>query len=178
LKPYLNVMLLVMVSSMIYSCASQPLVPPQWQYEKEAITLHLKADADLNLEEGSPHTLLLCVYQLKDPNVFNQLAGDDDGIYKLLECELFDVAVATSKKLIARPGQDMNFVFDRAEGAKYVAVVAGYYVLQKDRMIRLFEIPVVTEKKGFFVRKKLQKPGPLTIELTLGPRQILTVEGK
>jgi len=42
----------------------------------------------------------------------------------------------------------------------------------------LFDIPVVIEKKGFFGRKKIKKPGPLNIELTLGPRQILTVEGK
>lgn len=178
MKHYLNVMFLVMVSSIIYACASLPLLPPQWQYEKEAITLHLKADAELNLEEGTPHTLLVCVYQLKDPNAFNQLAGDYDGLYKLLECGLFDTAVAASKRIIARPGQDMDFVFDRAEGAKYVAVVAGYYLLHKDRMIRLFDIPVITEKKGFFSRKKIQKPGPLNIELTLGPRQILTVEGK
>jgi len=137
LKHYLKVMFLVMVSSIIYACASQPLLPPQWQYEKEAIKLHIKADPKLNLEEGTPHTLLVCVYQLKDPNAFNQLAGDDDGLYKLLECGLFDAAVATSKRLIARPGQDITLALDRAEGAKYLAVVAGYFTLQKDRMIRL-----------------------------------------
>ena len=178
MRHYVKALFLVMIISMVYACASQPLPPPQWQYEKEAIKLHFKADAELNLEEGTPHTLLVCVYQLKDPNAFNQLAEDNDGLYKLLDCELFDAAVATSKKLIVRPGQDKTFVFDRAEGAKYVAVVAGYYVLHKDRMIRLFDIPVITEKKGFFSRKKIQKPGPLNIELTLGPRQILTVEGK
>jgi hypothetical protein len=86
--------------------------------------------------------------------------------------------VATSKKLIARPGQEMNFVLDRAEGAKYLAIVAGYFTLQKDRMIRLFNIPVVVEEKGFFKRKKIQKPGSLNIELILGPRQIETVGGK
>jgi len=178
LKHYLNALFLVIISSIIYACASQPLPPPQWQYEKEAIKLHLKADPKLNLEGGTPHTLLVCVYQLKDPNAFNQLAGDDDGLYKLLECGLFDAAVATSKKLIARPGQDINFVLDRAEGAKYLAIVAGYFTLQKDRMIRLFEIPVVVEKKGFIKRKKIQKPGHLNIELILGPQQIATVEGK
>jgi hypothetical protein len=72
----------------------------------------------------------------------------------------------------------MNIVLDRAEGAKYLAIVAGYFTLQKDRMIRLFEIPVVVEKKGFIRRKKIQKPGPLNIELILGPQQILRVEGK
>ena len=178
MKHYLKVMFLVMVSSIIYACASQPLLPPQWQYEKEAIKLHIKADPKLNLEEGTPHTLLVCVYQLKDPNAFNQLAGDDDGLYKLLECGLFDAAVATSKRLIARPGQDITLALDRAEGAKYLAVVAGYFTLQKDRMIRLFNIPVVVEEKGFFKRKRIQKPGLLNIELILGQQQILSVEGK
>jgi type VI secretion system VasD/TssJ family lipoprotein len=178
LKHYLNALFLVMVSSMIYACASQPLLPPQWQYEKEAIKLHIKADPKLNLEEGTPHTLYVCVYQLKDPNAFNQLAGDNDGIYNLLECGLFDSAVATSKKLIARPGQDMNFVLDRAEWAKYLSVVAGYFTLRKDRMIRLFDIPVVVEEKGVFNRKRIQKPGLLNIELILGPQQIETVGGK
>jgi len=178
LKHYLKVMFLVMVSSIIYACASQPLLPPQWQYEKEAIKLHIKADPKLNLEEGTPHTLLVCVYQLKDPNAFNQLAGDDDGLYKLLECGLFDAAVATSKRLIARPGQDITLALDRAEGAKYLAVVAGYFTLQKDRMIRLFNIPVVVEEKGFIKRKRIQKPGLLNIELILGQQQILSVEGK
>ncbi len=178
MKHYLNALFLVIISSIIYACASQPLPPPQWQYEKEAIKLHLKADPKLNLEGGTPHTLLVCVYQLKDPNAFNQLAGDNDGIYKLLECGLFDAAVATTKRLFARPGQDINIVLDRADGAKYLAIVAGYFTLQKDRMTRLFKIPVVVEKKGFFVRKKSQKPGPLNIELTLGPLQIETVEGK
>jgi type VI secretion system VasD/TssJ family lipoprotein len=178
LKHYLNALFLVIISSIIYACASQPLPPPQWQYEKEAIKLHLKADPNLNLEGGTPHTLLVCVYQLKDPNAFNQLAGDDDGLYKLLECGLFDAAVATSKKLIARPGQDINLAIDRAEGAKYLAIVAGYFTLQKDRMIRMFNIPVVVETKGFIKRKKIQKPGLLNIELILGRQQILSVEGK
>jgi type VI secretion system VasD/TssJ family lipoprotein len=178
LKYYFNVLILLISSSIIYACASQPLPPPQWQYEEEAIKLHIKADPKLNLEEGTPHTLYICVYQLKDPNAFNQLAGDDDGIYKLLECALFDSAVATSKKLIVHPGQDMNVVLDRADGAKYLSVVAGYFTLQKDRMIRLFNIPVVVEEKGFFKRKKIQKPGRLDIELILGPQQIETVGGK
>lgn len=178
MKHYLNAMFLVIVCSLIYACASQPLPAPEWQYEKEAIKLHLKADPKLNLEAGTPHTLLICVYQLKDPNAFNQLTGDNDGIYKLLECGLFDAAVATTKRLFARPGQDINIVLDRAEGAKYLAIVAGYFTLQKDRMIRFFKIPVVVEKKGFIKRKKIQKPGPLNIELILGPQQILRVEGK
>jgi hypothetical protein len=42
-------------------------------------------------------------------------------------------------------------------------------------MVRMFDIPVIEEKKGFIRRKKVIKPGHLTIELTLGPQQIQTI---
>jgi type VI secretion system VasD/TssJ family lipoprotein len=153
-------------------CASQPLPAPNWTFQKDAISIHLKADPKLNFDDGVPHTLLVCIYQLKDPNTFNQLAEDTDGIYTLLECGLFDAGVATAKRTIVNPGQDVTIVLDRAEDAKYVAVVAGYYVLQKNRMIRLYDIPVGIQSQGFIKRTKSQVPGVLNVELQLGPSQI------
>ena len=161
--------ILCLVVLIVTACASQPLPPPEWTYEKDAVVLHLKSDPKLNFDDGVAHTLVACIYQLKDPNAFNQLSEDTDGIYKLLECSLFDSGVATAKRLIIHPGKDVDVTLDRAEGAKYVAVVAGYYVLEKNRMIRLFDIPVVLETKGFFKRTKISKPGLLKIEVDLGP---------
>ena len=172
MKRHINTLFLLLIAFGVYSCASQPLAPPEWKYEKEAIQLHLKADFQLNLHEGMPHTLLICVYQLRDPNTFNQLAGDNNGLYKLLECGLFDASVAGSERLIIHPGQDLTFTLNRAEGAKYIAIVAGYYFLYKERMVRLFDIPVIIEKKGWIKRTKILKPDLLNIELTLGPQQI------
>ena len=162
----------IIFSMLLGACASQPLPPPKWTYEKDAIEIHIKADPKLNLDDGVPHTLVVCLYQLKDPNAFNQLADDNDGIYKLLECGLFDSGVAASKRIIVYPGKDQTVTLDRAEGAKYVAVVAGYYVLQRARMIRMFDVPVVIEKKGFLKTTKMSKPGLLKIDLQLGPSQI------
>lgn len=165
----------VMVCMMAFfwvACASQPLPAPNWTFEKDAVSIHLKADSKLNFDDGVPHTLLVCIYQLKDPNTFNQLSEDTDGIYKLLECDLFDAGVATAKKTIINPGQDVRIVLDRAEDAKYVAVVAGYYVLQKARMIRLYDIPVEVQSKGFIKRTRSQVPGVLNVEVELGPSQI------
>lgn len=154
------------------ACAAQPVPPPDWTYEKDAILIEMKADPKLNFDEGVPHTLLVCLYQLKDPNSFNQLSEDTDGIYKLLECSLFDASVATAKRIIVRPGQDVNINLDRAEGAKYVAVVAGYYTLEKARMVRLYDIPVIIEKKGFIKTTKISLPEKLNISIQLGPTQI------
>jgi type VI secretion system VasD/TssJ family lipoprotein len=160
----------------VYSCASQPPLPPDWRYENQAIKIHLKADSQLNFNEGMPHTLLICIYQLRDPNVFNQLAGDNDGLYKLLECSLFDASVTSSKRLIINPDQDSSLVLDRSEGSRYVAILAGYYLIKKERMCRLVDIPVIIEETGLIKRTKVSKPGPLNIELQLGSQQIQKLE--
>jgi len=158
----------------ISACASDPLPPPEWQFEKSAVNLHVFADDQLNLNEGTSHTLLLCIYQLKDPNEFNNLAGYREGLYQLLDCGNYGAAVAMASKLIVHPGQDRHFVFDRAEGAKYLAVVAGYYTIQKENITRLTDMPVIIERSGFLWLTRTQMPDVANIELTLGPRQILT----
>ena len=160
---------------LLVACAAKQLPPPQWTYEKEAIRLHIRADPKLNLDEGEAHTLLLCTYQLSDPNNFNQLANDQDGVYKLLECSLFGEGAAAAKRLIIQPGQDVNMTLDRAEGARYVAIVAGYYILEKERMIKMVEIPEYIEKKGVIKKSKIRKPAQMNIELLLGPQQITTL---
>ena len=170
-------LLILMAGSLLLltACAAKQLPPPQWTYEKDAIRMHVKADDKLNLDEGEAHTLLLCAYQLSDPNTFNQLSNDQDGLYKLLECSLFGSGAAASKRMIIQPGQDINLTLDRAEGARYVAVVAGYYILEKDRMVKMVDIPEFVEKKGFIKKTKTRKPAPLSIDLVLGPQQITTV---
>jgi type VI secretion system VasD/TssJ family lipoprotein len=160
----------------ILSCAKKLLPPPQWTYEKDAVKIEIQADAMLNQDNGKAHTLLLCVYQLRDPNGFNQLSQDRDGLYQLLECKLFDAGVASARRLIVNPGETTTLVMDRAENAKYLAVAAGYYTMDTDRITRLIDIPVIIEEKGFISREKIQKPGLLDVILILGPDQVEKIE--
>jgi type VI secretion system VasD/TssJ family lipoprotein len=160
-----------------FSCASKPAVvlPPEWGYAKDAIRLHLKGDPQLNLYQGSAHTLLVCVYSLRDPNAFTQLADEKEGIPKLLECGRFDPSVTHSKRFVVQPGKDVTESLDRPEGAKYVGVVAGYYDLRKERAVRFFPIPVTEEKRGSTI---VSKPGVLDLNLTLGSQQLQEAGGK
>lgn len=178
MKKIIKLLYPVVIALFLVSCAAKVLPPPQWAYEKDAIKLRVKADPMLNLDDGKAHTLYACIYQLKDPNGFNQLSGDESGLYKLLDCKLFDQGVAVSKRLIVHPGEDTTLVLDRAENAKYLAVVAGYYDIVKERITRLIEIPVVIEEKGFFSKEKKKKPGLLDVTLFLGPQQIDKIEGQ
>jgi type VI secretion system VasD/TssJ family lipoprotein len=163
--------LFIIILSLVCSCATR--TPPRWEYEQDAITISLEADNQLNFRDGISHTLSVCIYQLKDPNTFHQLSDDTDGIYQLLDCSIFDASVAVTKRLIVNPNQALSVSLDRAEGAKYVAVVAGYYTIEKDKILRFYKIPV--KKKGLggkYVPKKLD------VRLVLGPKQILTPKGE
>ncbi len=177
MKKTITLLVPVLFMLAFFSCAKKVLPPPQWTYEKDAIKLKVKADPMLNRDNGKAHTLFVCIYQLKDPNAFNQLSGDQSGLYKLLECRLFDAGVASSKRLIVNPGEETTLMMDRAENAKYIAVVAGYYGIVRDRITKLIEIPVVVEEKGVFSKERSQKPAHLDITLFLGPEQIEKIEG-
>ena len=180
MKRFLKKFFLLCFLLLVVSCASKPAIlpTPEWRYEKDALRLQLKSDPKLNLYEDSPHTLLLCVYQLGDPNAFNQLKEEKEGVAKLLECGRFDASVVSSKRLVIQPGQDSTLLLDRAENAKYIGIAAGYYILQKDRVVRLQQIPVLEEVKGWLSKTRTVKPGMLNMELYLGPQEILGLKGK
>jgi type VI secretion system VasD/TssJ family lipoprotein len=163
---------------LVFSCASSPPSPPDWKYEKDAVTIQFRADQQLNERDGMAHTLLICVYQLRDPNTFNQYAGNTEGLTKLLECSLFDGSAVGSKRVILYPGQEQTILMDRAEGAKYLALVGGYFQLRTGGIVRLVDLPVIVEEKGWFRRTKISKPGPLVLEVTLGSQQIERIEAR
>ncbi|MDX9788451.1 MAG: type VI secretion system lipoprotein TssJ [Desulfobacterales bacterium] len=165
---------------LIVSCASRPpLAPPEWRFEKDAVKLTFQADPNLNLYNNISHTLQLCVYQLKDPNGFNQRVQTEDGLYSLLACSLFDASVANFRSVIVRPGENISFAMDRAEGAKYIGIAAGYAEIEKDRITRLIEIPaVIVDEGGGFSSRQVAKPDTINLNLRLGPLQIETGTGE
>jgi len=166
----------LLISFTFYSCAPKPIpvTPAEWRYEESAVRLHLTADPLLNLYNEVAHALHLCVYQLKDPNAFNHFAGSSDGIAHLLQCQLFDHAVANARAFSIQPGTEQPLILDRAEGARYLGIATGYQLLEKEQTIRLIKIPIVLEeiKKGRITIETVQKPGILNVNLNLGSRQI------
>lgn len=111
----------------------------------------------------------MCLYHLRDPNGFNQLIDEKDGLYKLLECSRFDPSVTYSRRLVIQPNQEVTELLDRTDGAKYVGIVAGYYTLHKESSVRSYQIPITQVKKDSTL---VQKAAKLTINLYLGPQEI------
>ena len=169
--PVIRILFSLSMASLLFACSSAPLVkqPPEWNYEKAAISVHFVSDPQLNLFQMQAHSLIICLYQLRDPNGFSQLVDEKDGLPKLLDCSRFDPSVTYAKRLVVQPNQDATELLDRTEGAKFVGIVAGYYVLQKDSATRSYAIPVTELAKG---SAPVQKPGKLGIDLHLGPQGI------
>jgi predicted component of type VI protein secretion system len=159
MKKIILLLFLPFIIIVIVSCTRAP----QYIYEKDAIVLKVKSDPRLNLYQNNPHTILLCLYQFIDPNAFNQLLDEKDGLQKLLECSRFDPSVTSAKSFFVLPNGEKMEKIDRVEGTKYVGLIAGYYNLLKENVTHFVPIPVSSFGS---------KPKVLNINLYLGPQGI------
>ncbi len=167
----IRMLLYLSVAVLLSACSSTPLVkqPPEWGYEKDAIQLHVVSDPHLNLYQKRAHSLIVCLYHLRDPNGFNQLIDEKDGLPRLLECNRFDPSVTYSRRLVIQPHQEITELLDRTDGAKFIGIVTGYYDLQKESTTRSYRIPITEVKRGSVL---VQKTAKLNIELYLGSQGI------
>lgn len=160
----------ILLVSLVSSCCSKSSIvsPPEWKHEKDALVLRFEGDQSLNLYQGKPHSLIVCVYHLKDLNGFKQLTDESGGLSKLLECSRFDNSVTYTKRLVLQPKQELKESHDRTEGAKYLGIVAGYYSLHKVHSVRSYQIPVSI----------FNNPKKLNINLHMGPEGIQEIKDK
>lgn len=159
-----SVSLLLLCSCSMFSSSPKVAVStPPLEYKKGGISLSIVADPQLNRYKNSPHTLLLCLYQLKDPNGFNQLADDQNSLAKLLECDKFDASVTHTKRIVVQPGQTFSEKRDLAEGTRFFGVAAGYYTQGTEKTTHL--APLTTS-------------ATMNINIELGPNEISRVTVK
>lgn len=157
-----NQLLLLGIAVFVSSCCSIGGQKTEWRHEKKAISLQMVGDERLNLYQEKPHSLILCVYHLKDLNAFNQMLDQKGGLPLLLDCGRFDPSVTYAKRFVLQPKQKLEEAMDRTEGAKYVGVVAGYYDLRKENSSRSIQIPLSI----------MNNPKKVDIRLNLGPNAL------
>lgn len=159
---------LLSISCVLFICSSCSMfssgkgmdVPSPKEFKRGGVTLNINADPQLNRYKNTSHTLLVCIYQLKDPNAFNQLADDPNSISKLMECGKFDSSIAYSKRLVVQPGQSVIEKLDTAEGSRFMGIVAGYYKTGSEKVTHL---------------APLSSKSSTSVGLELGPNEISAV---
>lgn len=114
----------------------------RWTFAAKSIELRFNATAGLNSYEGEPHSLVIAVYQLSDPNQFYRYRVSRKKLTEIMEAHRFDPSVTAFDQIFLQPGEERVIRLDRAENSRFVALVAGYYQTDPDQSTRLFEIPV------------------------------------
>jgi len=110
--------------------------------------------------------------------VFEELAANEGGIRKLLACDRFDKSVVHYERRFVNPGSNATLSLDRAEGAQFMGVAAGYYDLQPGLVTRTWQFPLKVDQEGsLFWKSDVYSPGTLTMDLLLGPISIQRMGG-
>jgi predicted component of type VI protein secretion system len=137
--------------------------------ERGPITLRIKADSQLNLFNRAPHTLMLCVYHLRDSRWFNQVQSERNGLQKLLECSRADSSVINVKRMVIQPGQQISESIEADDAIRFINIAAGYYSMKKEGAIRSYRVGAPAEGRG---DSTAETPQEVDIELLLGPKEI------
>lgn len=184
---------LLLLCPLILSCASEPteliIEEEEWVYEIRAINLVARASSDLNSVRGRPHSLALGIFQMNDPNTFRGLSVSQAGAVELLQKGQIDESIVNFQQITMRPGEQKKVSINRAQTAKYIGVIAGYFKLNPKTDIQIFPIPLRPIKRGL-VEKALALatlitdeskaiPGKLHVYVDLGrtgSKQIISVE--
>ena len=134
-------------------------IPGAWR----AISVSVQATTDLNLFQDSAHALNLYVIQLSDVKDFTKASGNVATLLAYIEKGSQNTGVTRFQQLVVQPGQLDTNVVNRIAGSTWVAVVAGFYFLNPEKSVRVFQLPEDPSKK-------------LELSFTLGPDSILKMQ--
>jgi len=168
IKVHTLFLFLIVVAISLAGCSSKTEPPSDWTYAKNSLSINYTAEAGLNAVDGRSHTLLLVFYQLNDVNSFNQLSSYEEGIDKLLAAQNFDASVMSVEKTFVEPGASGTLKYDRAQNAKHLGIVAGYYDLAPAKSVLLEDITYDSKRTGMLKLSKTTVINPLTIDIVLG----------
>ncbi|MCP4075381.1 MAG: type VI secretion system lipoprotein TssJ [Gammaproteobacteria bacterium] len=190
----LKLIFILILSSGVISCAtSEPpellIEEDEWVYEIRAINLVARASSDLNSVRGRPHSLALGIFQMNDPNTFRGLSVSQTGAVELLQKGQIDESIVNFQQITIRPGEQKKVSINRAQTAKYIGVIAGYFKLNPKTDVHIFPIPLRPIKRGMvesalafaalITDESKAIPGKLNVFVDLGrtgSKQIISVE--
>ncbi|MFY9346222.1 MAG: type VI secretion system lipoprotein TssJ [Orrella sp.] len=147
-----------------------------WSFEKEGIWLELAAQTDLNFYANRSHSLVLGVWQVDDEKVFVKLMGDPNAISHALATGTLPKAVLQLDRYVIQPDTRTLLKIDRVQDAKYVGIVAGYYVFDPARSARYYRIPLNIQSTGLISKDYTAEPAILALQMVLGSQRIINAK--
>jgi len=148
----------------------------RWTFQKQAVTVHVSAGKDLNISDKRPHTLIIGIAQIRDPNGFLPLVQNPDLAMESLASGQKQSGILSVQRFIIHPGIDGEIVLDRLRGAMYIGIITGYSDYSPGKDIRIRPMPVRVRRSGIIFRSNHFRPAKLAIHLILGSRHLSALE--
>ena len=136
----------------------------------------LSAERELNRYGGESHTLLLGIYQMEDAAAFYKMIADPAALARSLSANKGNEGFVQFTRYVVDPGQHSILILDRAQKAKFIGLVAGYYQMSGPTAARLFEIPLTVASDGLLSKTWKATPAQLAARVKFGPDGILNAE--
>jgi len=119
----------------------------QWQFEDNALSVHLQASGELNSFNNLPHILHIKVIQLTDITGLNTLIKTSAGVRTILSESIEMIPNAVSEEIVTlAPNQTLTLNLARQQDAKFIAVVSGFAELKPTNSVKILSIPIITIK--------------------------------
>lgn len=159
------------------SCASHDETAQQKALEQveapkanAAITLNMVATPDLNTVNGLANSCTVLILQASTRSEFDDLIKDPERMKQLFLSAGGDKKQLSLDRYVMMPGQHSVLHIDRAERARYIAVLAGYYPEPGEEQTAILAVPVEVVKKGMWPwsNRWHASLSPLNASFTLG----------
>jgi type VI secretion system VasD/TssJ family lipoprotein len=151
----------------------QALAGVQWNYGNAALRVDVDTDAALNSYDGEAHSVVLALVQAADPGAFYQFLDTPDLVAKVLQGSRPPSTLLQVTRYALEPARKAQIRLDRAQGARYLGIVAAFYDVPVAKGAKLFNLPVAMDSSGLVVRNYSATPAAAVLSLKLGPADIV-----
>lgn len=158
-------LMILLMAFLVAGCSAGHSARLPATFSPAPIKVVITADPQLNRFDSRAHALSLCLYQLKAPDAFTELAREKGGVARLLDCGRFDGSVVKTKQIVVQPGQELQENGDRGEGVRYIGVATGYYYLGRKKVT---DLSLLSSDNG-------GTSGGGVVRIELGPQELRCV---
>lgn len=142
-------------------------------FAKNAITIQLNAQPNLNMWNGLANSSSILVIQSQNTAALDKLLSNPVLLKAMFAGTGSEGDILQTDRYVVMPGQQNTLHIDRAENSRYIAVAAGYFPFPDSRHIARFTIPMTLTTQGWQNKIWTAKLVPLNAYVTLGQESIV-----
>lgn len=142
-------------------------------YASNAIRLTLTAEPQMNAFNNMANSSTIIIAQASNREQLDKMMANPALLRNLFSGTGVAEGVLQLDSYVMMPGQSVSLHIDRAEQARYVSIIAGYYPAPDMAHTRIYPLPLSLTTEGWWHKRWLAKYIPIRVALTLGRQTIV-----